>query len=76
MIMKRVLGATLVLSLLGTTAASADSWHGGHGWGHGWHHGWGGAGTALGIGLGILTLGIIASESSRHRYYRDDGYYG
>src|SRR5260370_3276871 len=66
--MKRVLCVALAVSLLGTTAASAEGWH------HGGHFGHHGFGTGLGIGLGILTLGIIASESPRH-YYRDHGYY-
>src|SRR6185437_5838324 len=73
MTMKRVLAASLALSLLGTTAAQADSWHGG--WGHHGHSfGHGGGGLALGIGLGILGLGLLASSS--HRHYYDDGYYG
>ncbi len=81
--MKRLLSAVLALSLLGTTAASADSWgQGGYhgGWHGGGHYGgryFGGAGVVA-LGLGILTLGILASESAhqRARYYDQDGYYG
>src|ERR1700747_2969178 len=73
MTMKRVLAASLALSLLGTTAASADGWNGG-GRHHGHFFGHGSGGVALGIGLGILGLGLLASES--HRHYYDDGYYG
>lgn len=76
MTMKRILCATLALTLLGTTAASARGWgHGGGGYGGGYHHHHGGGDAALGFGLGILALGIIAAESDRHhdrdRYYRD-----
>ena len=86
MTMKRIICATLALTLLGSTAASARGWGndgGGYrgGYGGGYHHHHGGD-AALGIGLGILALGIIAAESDRHhdrdgydrdRYYNRDG---
>ena len=82
MTMKRILSAALALTLLGTTAASAHGWdrggYGGYGgYGGGYHHRNGGDGAALGFGLGILALGLIAAQSSRHhdRYRDRDGYY-
>lgn len=68
--MKRLIAATLALTLMGSTAAMARGWHGYH------HHGHDGAGAALALGLGIATLGIIAAANSHDRYYdRDYGYY-
>jgi len=68
---KKIACAALALTLLGTTAAEARGWGGGHyggGWGHhgGWH---GGGGLALGIGLGLLTLGAVSAAHDRDRYY-------
>jgi hypothetical protein len=74
--MKRLICATLALSLLGATAASAHPFHGGHGgYGHGggWH-GRGGSGALIGLGVGLFALGAIAAASSHDRY--DDRYYG
>jgi hypothetical protein len=75
--MKRLICATLALSLLGATAASAQSFHGGHGgfshgggYGHGggWH-GRGTGGALIGLGVGLFALGAIAAASEHDRYY-------
>ena len=69
--MKRLICATLALSLLGATAASAQPYHrgGGHHRGHD-----GGNGAALiGLSFGLLALGAIAASSQRDRY--GDRYY-
>ena len=77
--MKRLICATLALSLLGATAASAQSFHGGFGHQGGWHsnggwHGRGGDGGALiGLGIGLFALGAIAAASEHDRY--NDRYY-
>jgi hypothetical protein len=71
--MKRLICATLALSLLGATAASAQSYHGGFGhrdgFGHsgGWH-GRGDGGALLGLGVGLFALGAIAAASEHDRY--------
>jgi hypothetical protein len=80
--MKRLISAltagTLALSLLGTTAASAQSYrHGGWGHGGGWHdRGWHGrgdnTGALVGLGIGLFALGAIAASSHHDRY--DDRY--
>ena len=77
--MKRLICATLALSLLGATAASAQSFHGGfghggfgHGGGYGREGGWhgrGDGGALLGLGLGLFALGAIAASSEHDRYY-------
>jgi Spy/CpxP family protein refolding chaperone len=74
--MKRLMSAltagTLALSLLGATAASAQSYRGDFGrhggWGHhgGWHNrGWHGrgdnTGALVGLGIGLFALGAIAA---------------
>ena len=71
--MKRVIALALAATLLGSTAASAQSWghnYRGHGWhhGYGYHHGHGDAAAA--VGLGIFALGALAIISSQnaHRY--------
>jgi hypothetical protein len=69
--MKRLICATLALSLLGATAASAQSFHGGHGGfshGGGWH-GRGNGGALIGLGVGLFALGAIAAASEHDRYY-------
>jgi hypothetical protein len=70
--MKRLIAATLALSLLGTAAASARGFHGGFG-GHGGYHGggWHGRndGALIGLGVGLFALGAIAAASSHDRYY-------
>ena len=77
--MKRLISAALALTLLGATAASAQSYRGGHGgysrgYGHGggWH-GRGDGGALLGLGIGLFALGAIAASSSHDRY--EDRYY-
>ena len=69
--MKRLIAASLALTLLGTAAASAQPYHrGGFGGGYsrGWHrHDNGGA--LLGLGIGLFALGAIAAASSHDRYY-------
>jgi hypothetical protein len=77
--MKRLLSAltagALALSLLGTTAASAQSFrHGGYGgYRGGWNdRGWRGhdnTGALVGLGVGLFALGAIAAASSHDRYY-------
>ena len=77
--MKRLLSGltagALALSLLGTTAASAQPFrHGGYnGYHGGWHdRGWRGhdnTGALVGLGVGLFALGAIAAASSHDRYY-------
>jgi hypothetical protein len=77
--MKRLICATLALTLLGATAASAQSHYRG-GFGHhdgyrhdgyrhdgGWH-GRGDNGALIGLGIGLFALGAIAA-SQHDRYY-------
>ncbi|HWA70431.1 MAG TPA: hypothetical protein VG821_11435 [Rhizomicrobium sp.] len=75
--MKRLIAATLALTVLGTAAASAQSYrhgHGGFGGGYqhggGWH-GRGDDGALIGLGFGLFALGALAA-SSHDRY--DDRY--
>jgi hypothetical protein len=73
--MKRLICATLALTLLGATAASAGPYNRGGGYHHR-HHGGGGRdnGAALiGLGIGLFALGAIAASSQRDRGY--DRYY-
>ena len=72
--MKRLISAltagTLALSLLGTTAASAQSYrHGGWGHGGGWHGRGDNTGALIGLGIGLFALGAIAASSHHDRYY-------
>jgi hypothetical protein len=79
--MKRLISATLALTLLGATAASADSYgRGGYDRGYGHHHG-DNSGALIGLGIGLFALGaIVASQHDNDRYddraYRNnyDGY--
>ena len=84
--MKRLVSATLALSLLGGTAASAQSFdHGDRGYSNGYgdqyrggsYRGRGGNdGGAVVAGIGILALAaILASQHRHHDRYRD-GWYG
>jgi hypothetical protein len=80
--MKRLLYATLALSLMGATAASARPWNRGHYAGHephysyGYSHGWhgdryyrgDGAAAVLGVGLGLFALAAITAQNN-DRYY-------
>ena len=75
-----LMASTLALSLLGTTAASAQSFRGGIGHEGGWHgrndgwHGRGGdRGALIGLGIGLFALGAIAAASEHDRY--NDRYY-
>ena len=72
--MKRLICATLALSLLGATAASAGPYNRGGGYHHR-HHGGGGRdnGALIGLGIGLFALGAIAASSQRDRGY--DRYY-
>jgi hypothetical protein len=73
--MKRLICATLALSLLGATAASAGPYNRGGGYHHR-HHGGGGRGDGaalIGLGIGLFALGAIAASSQRDRGY--DRYY-
>ncbi len=71
--MKRVIALALAATLLGTSAATAQSW-GHHHYDRGWHHGYGyhhdHGDAAAAIGLGIFALGALAIISSQnaHRY--------
>jgi hypothetical protein len=73
--MKRLICATLALSLLGATAASAQSYrhggygHGGYSHGGGWHGRGGDNGALIGLGIGLFALGAIAASSQHDRYY-------
>ena len=72
--MKRLIAATLALSLVGTVAASArgfDGYHGGGYHGGGYSHGWHGRndGALIGLGVGLFALGAIAAANSHDRYY-------
>jgi len=67
--MKRLIAATLALSLLGTAAVSASPYHQGYG---GYRHGrWHGHndGALIGLGVGLFALGAIAAASTHDRYY-------
>ena len=71
--MKRLICATLALSLLGATAASAGPYNRGGGY-HRYHGGSRDNGAALiGLGIGLFALGAIAASSQRDRGY--DRYY-
>jgi opacity protein-like surface antigen len=77
--MKRLIAATLALSLLGTAAASARSFghHGGFGGGYhggGWHGR--NDGALIGLGVGLFALGALAAASSSHDRYYDQYDYG
>ncbi len=68
--MKRLIAASLALSLLGATAASAAPFH--HGGFGGYHNGWHGRGdngALIGLGVGLFALGAIAAASDHDRYY-------
>ena len=77
--MKRLLSATLALSLLGGSAAIAAPYDGGDhdnngGYGHqdrGYYHR-DGNGAAVFAGVGLATLAIILA--SQHRHHRDGWY--
>ena len=68
----RLIAGTLALSLLGASAASADSWrHGGYrgGYDRGWHGRGDNTGALIGLGIGLFALGAIAASSHNDRYY-------
>ena len=71
--MKRLIAATLALTLVGTAAASARPWGGGGYHGGGYSHSWHGRGNndgaLIGLGVGLFALGAIAAASSHDRYY-------
>jgi hypothetical protein len=74
--MKRLMCATLALTLLGATAASAQSHyrggfghHDGYRHGGGWH-GRGDNGALIGLGIGLFALGAIAASQQDHYYDR------
>ena len=66
--MKKILAATLALTLLGATAASAAPY--GHSYGRG-----GDNGGAIVAGIGLLALGAILA-SQHHDYDRNYAYRG
>src|ERR1700691_3967368 len=66
--MKRLICATVALSLLGATAAFAEPYHHGGFGNRGWH-GRGAGGALIGLGVGLFALGAIAAASDHDRYY-------
>ena len=69
-VMKRLIAATIAITLLGSTAAMADGYRGHRGYGH--HDN---AGPAIAVGLGIAALAIIATSQYDRDRYRARGYY-
>ena len=73
--MKRLISAALALTLLGATAASADSYgRGGYdrGYGHGGHDN---NGALIGLGIGLFALAAIAASQHNDRdRYDERGY--
>ncbi len=69
--MKRLIAASLALTLLGTAAASAQPFHHGYGGGYsrGWHGRGGNDGALIGLGIGLFALGAIAASANHDRYY-------
>ena len=71
--LKKLVAATLTLSLLGATAASARPYggHRGGGYDRSWHGHRGNDGALIGLGIGLFALGAIAASQSRYgdRYY-------
>lgn len=90
--LKRLLCATLALSLMGATAASARPWNSGHhadnrshyshSYGHGDRYGWrgerhhGNDGAAAVLGIGLGLFALAAIASSNDDRYYGDRYYG
>ena len=79
--MKRLLSAVLALTLLGTAAASAQPFRGGHGgyggYDRGYHDSYRGhndGGALIGLGIGLMALAAVASAHDHDRDYRG-GYY-
>lgn len=69
--MKRLVCATLAVSLLGATAASAQSYgHGGYNRGYSHSRGHDNTGALIGLGIGLFALGAIVAASS-HNNDRD-----
>jgi hypothetical protein len=70
--MKRLVCATLALTLMGTAAASAQSYgHGGYNRGYSHSRGHDNTGALIGLGIGLFALGAIVAASShndRDRY--------
>ena len=69
--MKRLIAASLALTLLGSAAASAQPYYHG-GFGGGYHRGgWHGRndGALIGLGIGLFALGAIAASANHDRYY-------
>jgi hypothetical protein len=66
--MKRLIAASLALTLLGSVAASAQPYHHGFGgYSRGWH-GRGDGGALIGLGVGLFALGAIAASANHDRY--------
>src|SRR5882757_6215942 len=77
--MKRLLSAALALTLLGATAASAQSYgRGGYDRGSSYRHGsHDNSGALIGLGVGLFALGaIVASQHNDRDRYDDRGYQG
>ena len=75
--MKRLLSAALALTLLGATAASAQSYgRGGYDRGSSYRHGsHDNSGALIGLGIGLFALGaIVASQHNDRDRYDDRAY--
>lgn len=73
--MKRLIGATLALSLLGVTAASAAP----YGYDNQYRNDayrYDDNGAAVAAGIGFLTLAAILASQNHRDFYVDRGYHG
>lgn len=77
--MKRLIAATVALTMLGSTAAMAHDYRGYRGHDrydrYSRHHHHSDVGPAIAVGLGVAALAIIASSQSDHHRYERRGYY-
>ena len=72
--MKKVISAVLALSLLGATAASAQTYRGRDTYSQSYHHS-GNSGALVGLGIGLFALAAIAAASQHHDSYAYDRNY-
>lgn len=76
--MKRLIAATVALTMLGSTAAMAHDYRGHRGhdrYDHYSRHHHSDVGPAIAVGLGVAALAIIASSQSDHHRYERRSYY-